>query len=88
MRTVARKRRLKRSEEKRQILQYVEEGKNLFLGTGGRWKGIKVSIELKLGAKPVQSKPYEVPWAHIKMFKQGIERFVTVGLFTKVSPSE
>ena len=62
--------------------------KELFLGRKGKWKGEKVSIELKENAKPVQSKPYKVPHAHLKVFKEEIERLVKIGLFTRVQLSE
>ena len=47
-----------------------------------------MSIELKPGTKPVQSKPYKVPQAHMKVFKQEIDGLVEIGLFTKVEMSE
>ena len=47
-----------------------------------------MSIKLKKDAKPVQSKPYKVPQAHMKVFKQEIDRLLEIGLFTKVELSE
>ena len=45
-------------------------------------------IDLIEDAKPVQSKPYKIPQAHIKIFKEEIDRLVLIGLFTKVELSE
>ena len=76
------------SEQKGKFRNILNRMKNLFLGTKGKWKGTKVSIELKKDAKPVQSKPYKVPQAHMKVFKEEIDRLVGIGLFTKVELSE
>ena len=62
--------------------------KNLFLEKKGKWKGTKVSIDLKDDAKPVQSKPYKIPQANIKAFKEDFDRLVSIGLFAKVDLSE
>ena len=62
------------AKEKGKFFNMLKKVKKLFLGTKGLWPGKKVSIELKPGAKPVQSKPYKVPQAHVKVFKQEIER--------------
>ena len=51
-------------------------------------KGPKVHIELKDNAMPVSSKPYKVPQAHIKVFKEEIKRLEKIGLFTKVQLSK
>ena len=70
------------SNQKGEFYQLLKRCKNLFLGKKGKWKGPKVSIELKEDAKPVQSKPYKVPQAHLKVFKEEIDRLVVIGLFT------
>ena len=74
--------------EKSQFRKMLGKVKKLFSGTKGRWKGPKVRIELKDNVKPVQSKPYKVPYAHTKVFKEEIERLEKIGLFTKVQLSE
>ena len=76
------------SNQKGKFYQLLKRCKNLFLGKKGKWKGSKVSIELKEDAKPVQSKPYKVPQAHVKVFKEEIDRLVDIGLFTKVELAE
>ena len=71
-------------KQKGKFYALLKKCKNFFLGKKGKWKGPKVSIELKKDAKPVQSKPYKVPQAHLKVFKEEIDRLVAIGLFTKV----
>ena len=75
-------------EQKGKFRSMLQRMKKLFLRTKGKWKGAKVSIELKKDAKLVQNKPYKVPQAHVKVFKQEIDRLVDIGLFTKVELSE
>ena len=76
------------SKQKNRFLEVLTKVKNLFLGKKGKWKGSKVSIDLKDDAKPVQSRPYKIPQAHVKVFKEEIDRLVAIGLFTKVDLSE
>ena len=75
-------------KQKNRFHEVLLKVKNLFLGKKGKWKGEKVDIELKEDAKPVQSKPYKVPQAHVKVFKEEIDQLVSIGLFTKVELSE
>ena len=44
----------------------------------------RLSIKLKEDTKLVQSKPYKVSQAHLKVFKEEIDQLVYIGLFTKV----
>ena len=77
-------------EQKGKFRTMLNRMKNFFLGTKGKgkWKGAKVSIELKKNIKPVQSKPYKVTQSHMKVFKQEIDRLVKIGLFSTVELSE
>ena len=75
-------------KQKGKFYELLKKCKKLFLGKKGKWKGPKVSIELNDDAKLVQSKPYKVPQAHLKVFKLEIDRLVDIGLFTKVELSE
>ena len=49
---------------------------------------MRVHIDLKDNAMPISSKPYKVPQAHVKVFKEEIERLEKIGLFTRVQLSE
>ena len=75
-------------KQKGKFYDLLKKCKNLFPGKKGKWKGPKVSIELKENAKPVQSKPYKVPQDHLKVFKEEIDQLVDIELFEKVKLSE
>ena len=76
------------TKQKKSFYGVLIKVKNLFLGKKGKWRGAKISIDLIDDAMPVQSKPYKIPQAHRKLFKEEIDRLVSVGLFTKVELSE
>ena len=46
----------------------------LFNGTIGIWKTRPVDIELQLGEKPYNAKPYPVTRAHKSVFRKEVER--------------
>ena len=75
-------------KQRNRFYDFLTKVKNLFLGRKGKWKGSKVFINLKEDAKPIQSKTYKIPQAHVKVFKEEIDWLVSIGLFTKVDLSE
>jgi hypothetical protein len=75
-------------EQKRKLLKTLKKFESLFDGTLGRWKTDPVTIELKDGAKPVNSRWYPVPKINKETFKKELMRLVEIGVLEVVHESE
>ncbi|GFH61911.1 hypothetical protein CTEN210_18387 [Chaetoceros tenuissimus] len=76
-------------KEKQQDLEKVlHQFPTLFNGKLKQFKGEEVHLTLKKDAKPVQSKPYKVPFLHRQVFKNELDRLVEEGVMEKAPRSE
>ncbi|GFH55792.1 hypothetical protein CTEN210_12268 [Chaetoceros tenuissimus] len=75
-------------EQKRKLLKTLKKFESLFDGTLGRWKTDPVKIQLKEGAKAVNSRWYPVPKINKETFKKELERLVKIGVLEVVHESE
>ncbi len=48
----------------------------------------KVHIDIDPNAKPVHSRPYPVPWIHLKTFKKELDHLVEIGVLAAQQESE
>ncbi len=48
----------------------------------------KVHIDIDPNAKPVHSRPYPVPWIHLKTFKRELDHLVKIGVLAAQQESE
>ncbi len=55
--------------QKADFLWVLRENKKMFDGTLGVYPHKKLYIDIYPNAKPVHSRPYPVPWIHLKTFK-------------------
>ena len=60
----------------------------LFDGTLGTWKTTPIDLELKDDAKPYHAKPFPVPRAHDKVFREEIDRLCDLGILKRCNDSE
>ncbi|GFH49197.1 hypothetical protein CTEN210_05673 [Chaetoceros tenuissimus] len=76
-------------KEKQQDLKKVlHQFPTLFNGKLKQFKGEEVHLTLKKDAKPVQSRPYKVPFLHRQVFKNDFDRLVEQGVMKKAPRSE
>ncbi|GFH49966.1 hypothetical protein CTEN210_06442 [Chaetoceros tenuissimus] len=75
-------------EQKRKLLKTLKKFESLFDGTLGCWKTDPVKIQLKEGAKAVNSRWYPVPKINKETFKKELERLVKIGVLEVVHESE
>ena len=60
----------------------------LFSGKLGKYPHRKVHLEIKEGSIPTAQRPYPVAKAHMKVFKEEIDRLCSIGVLRKVGASE
>ncbi|GFH58269.1 hypothetical protein CTEN210_14745 [Chaetoceros tenuissimus] len=76
------------SEEQRKDLHRVlDEFTTLFDGQLKVYPDSKVHLHLKPDAQPRQSRPYKVPYAHEKVFKEELDRLVQQGVLSPANRS-
>ena len=66
-----------------QLYNSLKNYATLFDGMLGLWKGNLYKIELQDSAQPHHAKPYRVPQAYKKTFKQEVERLCNVVVLRK-----
>jgi hypothetical protein len=66
----------------------LQENKKMFNGTLGFNPHKKVHIDIDPNAKPVHSRPYPVPWIHLKTFKTDLNQLVRIVVFAPQQESE
>ena len=70
------------------LLKFLKQFENLFDGTLGKWNTKPVLIEMKPGAKPINSKWYNVPRINKLKFKNELKRLENIGVLERVQESE
>ncbi len=61
------------AHQKADLPWVLEENDKMIDGTLGVYPHKKVHIDIDPNAKPVHSRPYLVPWIHLKTFKKGTQ---------------
>ena len=75
-------------EQRSQLLKLLQSHEKLFDGTLGQWKGSSYKVELRDGVKPYHARPYAIPQAYEKTFKDKVDRLCDVGVLRKINSSE
>ncbi len=70
------------------LLQVLQEKDNMFDGTLGIHPRKKVHIDIDPNAKPVHSRPYPVPWIHLKTLKTDLDHLLRIGVLASQQESE
>ena len=78
---------LKAKEHKR-VLILLRKFEDMFDVTLGTWNTTPLDLELKDDAKPVLSRPYQVPMVHGWMFSKEFKRLVSLGVLEEENDSE
>ncbi len=80
-----------RSPQRRREVQatgLLEEYRDLFDGSLGKWKGEKYDIELKQDAKPYHSRAFPIPRVHEQSLRMEVDRLCQEGVLRKMNDSE
>ena len=70
------------------LLQILCKYKTLFNGTLGKYPHEQVHLELLPGATPHRSRPYQIPKAHMKVFKAELDCLVHISVLEPTCQSE
>ncbi len=70
------------------LLQVLQENKTMFNGTLDVYPHKKVHIDIDPNSKPVHSRPYPLPWIHLKTFKIELNHLVRLGVLAPQQESE
>ncbi len=76
------------AHQKADLLWVLQENDKTFNGTLGVYPHKKVHIDIDPNAKPVHSRPYPVPWIHLKNFKKELIHLVKIGVLAAQQESE
>jgi hypothetical protein len=76
------------AHQKADLLRVLQENNKTFNGTLGVYSHKKVHIDIDPNAKPVHSRPYPVPWIHLKTFKKELNHLVKLGVLAAQQESE
>jgi hypothetical protein len=76
------------AHQKADLLQVLQKNNEMFNGTLGVYPHKKVHIDIDPNAKPVHSRPYPVPWIHLKTFKKELNHLVRIGILAAQQESE
>ncbi len=76
------------AHQKADLLQVLQENNKMFNGTLGFYPHKKLHIDIDPDAKPVHSRPYPVPWIHLKTFKTELDHLVRIGVLASQQDSE
>ncbi len=76
------------THQKADLLQVLQENNKMFNVTLGVYPHKKVHIDIDPNAKPVHSRPYSVPWIHLKTFKKELDHLVKIGVLAAQQESE
>ena len=74
-----------RVEEQRKLLALLDQCKDLFNSTLGKWNHDPVKLELKPDVEPYHARPYPVPRCHAETLKVEVERLCQTGVLKKVN---
>ena len=76
------------AHQKADLLQVLQENDKMFDETLRVYLHKKVHIDIDPNAKPVHSRPYPVPWIHLKTFKKELDHLVKIGVLAAQQESE
>ncbi len=76
------------AHQKADLLWVLQENNKMFDGTLGVHPHKKVHINIDSNAKPVNSRPYPVPWIHLITFKMELNHLVRIGVLASQQESE
>jgi hypothetical protein len=76
------------AHQKADLLRVLQENNRMFDGTLGVYPHKKVHIDIDPNAKPIHSRPYPVPWIHLKTFKKELDHLVEIGVLAAQQESE
>jgi hypothetical protein len=76
------------AHQKADLLRVLQENNKMFDGTLGVYLHKKVHNDIDPNAKPVHSRPYPVPWIHLKTFKKELDHLVKIGVLAAQQESE
>ena len=71
-----------------QLSSILGQFTHLFSGKLGKFPNYKVHLELTEEAKPFHFRPYPVPHAHRRTFKNELQRLVDIEVLSPTGPSE
>ena len=74
--------------QRMQLVELLENYKELFDGTLGCWKTDPVSLKLKEGATPFHGRPFPVPVIHKKLLRKEVDRLCDIGVLKWQGASE
>ncbi len=66
----------------------LQENNRMFDGTLWVYPHNKKYIDIDPNAKPVHSRPYPVPWIHLKTFKKELDHLDRIGILASQQESE
>ena len=75
------------TKEKINLLNLLEEYKDLFDGTLGTWKGTPYHVELKKDAEPYHARAFPIPKTYEQTLRMEVDRLVEIGVLKKVNRS-
>jgi len=75
-------------EEKAKLLEVLEEYRDLFDGSLGKWRGEQYDIELKPDAKPYHARAFPIPRVHEQSLRLEVDRLCQEGVLRKINDSE
>ncbi len=76
------------AHQKADLLWVLQESNKMFDGTLGVYPHKKLHIDIDPNAKPVHSRPYPLPWIHLKIFKKELNHFVRIDVLAAQQESE
>ena len=75
-------------EEKTKLKCLLFKYEELFDGTLGTWNTEPVKLDLKPGAAPFCTHPYQIPRIHEETLRKEVERLIQLGVLKKCVDSE
>ena len=75
-------------KEKKQLRELLEEHKELFDGTLGKWEMAPYEVELRPDATPYHARAFPIPKCHTDTLKLEVERLCESDVLKKVNRSE
>ena len=88
LREIARDARHLNERQQEQLHTVLEDFKELFDGTLGKWQMEPYDVELRDDATPYHARAYPIPKCHTDTLKLEVERLVEAGVLRKVNRSE
>ena len=74
--------------QQEKLLAVLRKYEKLFDGKLKKFSGEKIKLELQQGAVPHRSRAYQVPHAHMEVFRKELERLVKIGVLERAGRAE